>query len=303
VDLAASNRLERRLVFKTIEHTGVDALDMRETLQLENPAPNTLRLKRTLTLASGLQANLEAEGDDAGELLLRIESVKRQRQFQSGMDFVIAQSYRLQPGSGAPEPRMILTEGTAQVGGLTLILKVETVKGYASEIDLVAKAGDSIDLPEDLLAVLGWDWSRLERIRERWRGKLKLRGREPVRSRRAESRLEKTVRHLAQTLAESPRSFHERLLWARWGVAFRRGIPLLGAIGLTAGAAAVPYLGFAQDSAARMIIFNAPPLLMALCFCMQEMPRLEIPPLPRASRANSWRQSADAAPGAQPALS
>jgi hypothetical protein len=301
VDLAASNRLERRLVFKPIEYA--DAPGMRETLQLENPEANTLRLTRILTLDCGLQATLETEGEQAAELLLRIESVARQRQLQSGVGFMVAQSYRLQAGQGSPESRMVLTQGTAQVGGLMVILKAETVKGYASEFELVAKTGDSIELPEDLLAVLGREWSCIERVRERWSGKLMVRGAEPTRSRSTEQYLQRMVNHLAQTLAESPRRFHDRLFWARWGVTGRRAIPLVGAIALTAGAAAVPYLSFAQESLARMLIFNAPPLLMAMFFCMKEMPRLEIPPLPRALRAPTWRTPNDAMAGAQPLLS
>ena len=31
-----------------------------------------------------------------------------------------------------------------------------------------------------------------------------------------------------------------------------------------------------------MLIFNAPPLLLVWLFSLREMPRLEIPPLPRA---------------------
>jgi hypothetical protein len=38
-----------------------------------------------------------------------------------------------------------------------------------------------------------------------------------------------------------------------------------------------------------MLIFNAPPLLMVAFFCMREMPRIEIPPWPRRSRATAWR--------------
>jgi hypothetical protein len=43
-----------------------------------------------------------------------------------------------------------------------------------------------------------------------------------------------------------------------------------------------------------MLIFNAPPLLMVAFFCMREMPRIEIPPWPRRSRAPGWRVPAAA---------
>jgi hypothetical protein len=41
-----------------------------------------------------------------------------------------------------------------------------------------------------------------------------------------------------------------------------------------------------------MLIFNAPPLLLMLVFCLREVPRLEIPPLPRASKVPTWRTEA-----------
>jgi hypothetical protein len=40
-----------------------------------------------------------------------------------------------------------------------------------------------------------------------------------------------------------------------------------------------------------MLIFNAPPLLLGLFFCLREMPRIEIPPLPRPSAAGAWRRA------------
>jgi hypothetical protein len=36
------------------------------------------------------------------------------------------------------------------------------------------------------------------------------------------------------------------------------------------------------------LIFNAPPILMMLFFCLHELPRFELPPVPRASRAGRW---------------
>jgi hypothetical protein len=38
-----------------------------------------------------------------------------------------------------------------------------------------------------------------------------------------------------------------------------------------------------------MLMFNAPPLLLIVLFCLPEMPRIEFPPLPRRLRAPSWR--------------
>jgi hypothetical protein len=41
-----------------------------------------------------------------------------------------------------------------------------------------------------------------------------------------------------------------------------------------------------------MLILNSPPLLMILFFCLREIPIVEIPPLPRRSDAQSWREGA-----------
>jgi hypothetical protein len=44
-----------------------------------------------------------------------------------------------------------------------------------------------------------------------------------------------------------------------------------------------------------MLIFNEPPLLMVLVFCLRELPSIEIPPWPRRAAAQHWREpSADA---------
>ena len=127
-----------------------------------------------------------------------------------------------------------------------------------------------------------------------------------MRSADAEAKLLRTARHLAQALAEPPAAFHQRLLVARWGVTLRRGVPLVGCLLLLAAAAAVSKLELASDSVFRMLIFNAPPLLLVVFFSMREMPQIEIPPWPRALTAPAWRTSiaaarADELPGADPA--
>jgi hypothetical protein len=40
-----------------------------------------------------------------------------------------------------------------------------------------------------------------------------------------------------------------------------------------------------------------PTVLIALSFCLQELPQFEIPPLPRRSRAPSWRAAPTASAG------
>ena len=296
VDLRASSRPDRRLLFRPIEHAdAAPALaGLSETLQFENPAPDRFRLTRALSLACGLEAHLCAEGPDVDVLLAWIEAVPVQAQFCLGTGFTIALSHRLDAAAGkaggaSSAVDRILTHGVAEVAGLTVRLRAPAVRGVAADITLEVAPGDPIRLPEDLLAVLGWDWARLIRGREGWSTRLRLSGREPGRSRRAEIKLERTVAHLARTLAEPPAHFHQRMVAARWRVAFRRAIPLLTFIGMIAGALAIPHIAFAQGAVAQTLISSAAPALIGLVFWTQELARFEIPPLPSPDRAPAWR--------------
>lgn len=304
VDLPASDRFERRLAFRSIELAATDRQPaLHETLLLESLGIDRFRLTRVLAQEPGLEARLQVDGADPAGLLARIEAVPPHRQWRLGPDALIAFSHRLGPGADA-EPALVLTAASAQVAGLRLSLTLSSVEGIPAELKLAAlAAGERFDLPEDLLAVLGWHWARLERAREGWGAQLRLARREPDRSGHAERRIEEAVRHLAATLAEPPARFHERWRAARWRVALRRAVPMLTCVGLIGAAAASPRLGLAQDSPVRMLIFNAPPLLLVAFFCLREMPRIEIPPRPRASQASSWRLPPPAVAGGEPVAS
>jgi hypothetical protein len=312
VDLAASDRLTRRLVFKPLEHgavvradagassapadKGQDATLLTDTLVLDQTEAGRYRLTRTLRRQDGLEAELLAEGPHAGQLLEGIESIAPHSQFAEDDGIAIAHSHRL-PGSGKASPdQLVLTRGTARIDGLTLTLTMPTVAGEPAELSLGngSFTPPPLDLPEDLFAVLGWAWSRLTPKGEGWQAALRLPKSEPARSRQAEQRLLVSVRHLAAALAEPPARFHDRHVAARWRVAARRSVPALACMVLIGGSIALARLDLAQDSVVRMLLFNAPPLLLIAAFCLRETPRIEIPPLPRASRAASWYRSAPA---------
>ena len=92
VDLAASDRLARRLVFKAVDHdVGKHLVDM---LVLEQPDTGRYRLTRTLLHPDGLDAVLVAEGPHAGELLDRIEHIAPHEQFIQLDDFPLFQNAR-----------------------------------------------------------------------------------------------------------------------------------------------------------------------------------------------------------------
>jgi hypothetical protein len=292
VDLAASNRIERRLLFKPVVYEAESSAlpGASEVLQLESPREEGFRLIRTVTLATGETARLTTEGASPEALLARIEAVAPQRQFERVGEVTIAKSFKLAPASDAADADMLLTLASAQarLDGLALDLKADTGPGYPAEIELTPAPEHRLILPDDVLATLGWNWRVLRPSRAGWSSALRAPKREPERSRRVEAALETTVAHLARTLAEPPSQFHLRFKRARWGVVFRRLIPVLGALGLLAFGGLLTLLKLPQDSIFVMIIFHSPPILLFGAFAMRELPRFEIPPLPRPSTAPSW---------------
>ncbi|KNZ31271.1 MAG: hypothetical protein AD742_19045 [Methylibium sp. NZG] len=314
VDLAASNRLERRLVFKRAERALqpadersadpaaasvaaplaaslaaslaalADTGPLTEVLHLDSFGTGTFRLTRTLTHASGLQATLEAMGPEPAALLARVDAVPPQRQFRAGPRFVVARSYALE---GAATP--VLRRGVVQADGLNLTMTVSAVRGVSADITLAQTTpGPALALPEDLLAVLGWDWARLIRKPAGWASKMRLRGGAARRTHTAEAALDRAAAHLAQTLAEPPARFHERHVAARRGVVLRRAIPLMTPVLLVITVLALPRFDV-DNSPLWVLLYHVPTVCILLSFRLQELPQFEIPPWPRRSQAVSWR--------------
>lgn len=288
VDLGATDRSARRIAFHARAHPGDGARPpLQEALVLEDVGEGRWTLTRTLSPPDGPAAQFAAQGTDAARLLEAIEAVGPEAQVIAADGWLLARSLRQGPGDEAPR----LARGTVRVGGLELTLKVPTVSGISADLSLVPLlTDDPIALPDDLLAVLGAGWSRLDRSGAGWSATLGLRGRGADRYRNADMRLRQAAEHLARTLSAPPQAYHRTHRAARWRVAARRAVPLTASLALMAGAAAFPALGLAQDSPIRLLVFSSPPLLLALLFCLREMPRIEIPPLPRAPSARAWRE-------------
>jgi len=206
----------------------------------------------------------------------------------------------LAPGRGQTEPVLTLVRAATSVAGLAVVMTVSRVKNVPAELELrpvSSGAGVASDasaqsapasLPEDLLSVLGLDWSRLSRHSSGWRATVHLRGEGAARGLDAEAKFRRTVEHLVAVLGTSPAEFHRRHRSKRWQVSLRRGFPLFVCLLLIGAAAAVPLLELGPGSVYRMLIFNAPPILMVWLFAMRELPRIELPPLPRALPADAW---------------
>jgi hypothetical protein len=78
-------------------------------------------------------------------------------------------------------------------------------------------------------------------------------------------------------------------------VVLRRAIPSLTAIGLILAVLLLPHLSIDQDPGFWLALHYLPIGVLALSFCLQELPRFEIPPWPRPSRATRWCEPAEAA--------
>ena len=277
VDLEGSAREQRQLLFRA-----TDPLDT-AVWRYEDLGLARVRLTRTLRHADGAEAVLRASGADAGRLLARMQAVPPRRHFSSGPGYVVARDYTLD-GDEAQLSRALL-----HLQGLQLTLTVPAVKRVAGDIALLPVADRPRPaLPEDLLAVLGWNWARLGPTRAGWTSKLRLRGSVAQRTRQAEAAAERAAAHLAQTLAEAPAQYHARHRAARWGVFFRRGIPSFTALALVGLVLLSAALEFQPTAMQMVLMYHLPTLVIALSFVLQELPRFEIPPLPRATRAPAW---------------
>ena len=289
IDLAASDRLQRRLLFRSVVHAGEPVLS--ETLQLDGSGKDWWQLTRTLVAIdtpTAPQAQVVSNGTRPGELLAAVRSVDAARCFRFGPGFVVARRYWIAPRPGA-EP--MLTDGRARLGELSLDMTVPSTSGVAASIVLEPLAGEALALPQDLLAVLGWNWSPLQRAGGGWKSRVRLRRRGSARTADAKRALDRAAEHLAHTLAAPPAHFHDQHRRARWGVVFRRALPTLTALGLLATVALLPRLGVDRIEGAWTLLYHVPTLLLAGAFMLQEMPRFEIPPWPRRSSAPDWRSA------------
>ena len=211
------------------------------------------------------------------------------RQFDTGPGWRIARSFALHQPSHGGTPTLTFTSGEARLDGLTLRLQVMDVKNVPGDIALHRAPGELLALPDDVLAVIGWNWARLLPDPNGWTSKLRLRGQGQRRSAKAEAALQQAARHLAAVLAAPPAQYHGQWWLARWGVVLRRGIPTLTGAGLIAGALLLPRSADEELRGMWMVLHYVPIALLALSFTLQELARFEIPPLPRRLRALQWR--------------
>jgi hypothetical protein len=300
VDLPASDRLARRLHFKPVLHPADGHCPaLTETLQLECHESGNHRLTRVLAADDGPGATLQAMGTDLPRLLAQVDAVPPARHFDAGPGWRLARSHELLPSAHAGPPVLSFSRGEVWVDGLRLGLSVMDVKNVAGDVSLRPVPGERLALPDDLLAVMGWNWVRLVPATDGWTSKLRLRGRGAPRTQAAERALDQAARHLARVMAMPPTQYHAQWRGARWRVVLRRSIPSLTALGLVVGALLLPRITGNELSGVWMALHYVPIAILALSFTVQELARFEIPPLPRRLKAAQWR-SGPASPASQP---
>jgi hypothetical protein len=309
LDLAASDRMRRRLVFRSVQHSPMgersergDAVPpaqaLEETIQLESPRHGYFRLTRTLAEHSGLHATLYAEGARPGDLLACVQAVPPKRQFHSGAGYRIAYSGCIAASGkdftdhGGPGKESVfrLTHARVQTSTLRLDVSVSATPSAAvtsASVELRSRHPTAA-LPHDLLAVLGWDWSLLQTGLHSWQGSLRLRGHGASRDDDAAHKLCLAGAHLAQTLSEPPTCFHQRLRAARWWTSARHALPVLACAVLALEALFADALHAARGSPLTLAVMCIPPALLLLLMLRSERPRLELPTWPRPLPAQAW---------------
>jgi hypothetical protein len=287
-DPAASHREEHRLRFvpAALSPAG-DASAGGHVLDLDASRPRRLRLTRTLTHPLAGRASVRASGPDLSALVAAVHAIGAERLLPPAQPRV-ARHYTVEVPADGPTAEPVLVEASVRLDGLAVRVAVPDTRGVAAEVSLQATGPGTPAWPEDLLAVLGWDWSRLVVDGHGWTSRLRLRGDLAARTRRAEQAVEQVASHLETTLRESPSAYHARLHRARWGVFFRRGIPTFTAIGLAASALALAALRIDLTMAQWIALYHVPTLIVAVSFALQELPRFEIPPWPRPLEARTW---------------
>lgn len=287
LDLPASDRAARRLVFRPVAHAaGATHPALTETRELRDTPRGWqllrhLQPERGVALPAEMTAEVVAEDGEPAELLAAAAAIAPGDLFTSeGAALVL----RCRPGH-PPQ----LRAAQAQVAGLRVACTVSGVKGYPMQLVLTRAEADVRRLPDDLFEVLGGAWSRLVPLRTGWESSVMLRGQGAERSADARARLALSLAHLAGVLAAPPALFHQRFRARRWRIGLLRGGPLSLGVAVVAVAFAVRGTGGQAEAMLGALANLVPPLLMALFFMRREMPRIELPRVPRRPPASSWQ--------------
>jgi len=310
IDLANSDRAARILKFASVDHAAgeVAPFAVRETLLFDASHAGLYQLRRQLAPIAGsacagveaqstlLPAVCEASGAEPEELIKRLAGVPLARHFVTVAGATVSRSYEVVPFLNnneqiASDPVTVLVSARAQCK--SVLLKFTCEHDDPIRVELSPAEPGKLRMPQDILAVLGKSWRAAYDYGDHWRSTIRIDRREPTRTDEAELRIEDAVNHLVQTLTAPPLQFHQQHRPDRWHVMFRRAIPLGGCVALIGGALLVGQLPIGDGSIVQMLVFHAPPLLLIGLFLFRELPRFEVPPIPRKLRYPRWLEPTD----------
>ena len=290
LDLAKTDRLARRLVFKSIVHADPSGQGptLTEALTLDAAEDGPSRLTRTLTDPRKLTATLYADGEDRGALLAAILDIEPHRQFRYQTATTIAFSYRIAPGSTATDAGPLLTGCVARLGPVQILFDFRAVHDQWIPIRIQCEGAEIRQLPADLLAVLGPAWHRVRFGVTDWQATMQVARDEPERTRDGERKAAETVAHLADTLARAPGEFHLRHRRARWQTV-QRGVQVLLAVFAVLAGGPLLFTLAPDGSVVQMLAYFWPvALLMVLPLFIQRLSSTTAT-WPRPLPATAWQ--------------
>ncbi|MEM9304311.1 MAG: hypothetical protein AAGE01_19525 [Pseudomonadota bacterium] len=284
VDLAESDRTAGSIAFLPSEPDPA----LKVGLRVDFHGRSGPKLVRTAAHADGAVAAYLVERGSLEAMLEALGSLPAAAQFRSTDQGVIADDFSLRLDREA-SPRLIGCCG--RIGGLVLSLDAKTIMGepmtlHIRPVDPERKPS----LPDDLLAVLGPRWRPLIDHRGGWNCELKAPGKDPRRSIVARERFAQAMTHVDAVLASPPPRFHGAFLGARWRSFVRRSsiiwVPLL----IVGSLPLIDWL-FLTERQLHPLFQMSPPIIFAFLMLIwwRDMPRFEVPPLPRPVPDDAWQ--------------
>lgn len=136
--------------------------------------------------------------------------------------------------------------------------------------------------------MLGRDWRPLREHDGRGSAGIVLRSKGSGRAADSETKITRTVAHLARTLSRPPAELHPRFLRERRRIAARQGVRMLVSLALVAALVAVVMSPFAQGPGGMALVHYASIALLVGFFLYGDPAPIQPPRLPRPLDQPAW---------------
>jgi len=192
------------------------------------------------------------------------------------------------------------TSAEASLAGRILLSSLKPDSGSAEPMESAPDSQGTfqsglrkVDLPEDLLALLGAHWRPLVWQGGYWKTVMRQLGKEPKRTAIAREHAINAMRHIARVQKLGPSKYHQQFASARLYAWLRRLRPLML---LAAIMATVPIVWVGMKLTGltlHPLAMGLTPLLLMGVVMMgsREFPVMELPPLPKALKPKQWALS------------